>query len=708
MPKNIYRYPYDLVSPDGYVKSFKHINEAIVEAEVVIENISTRFRGFDIDKPLVSFVIKSTFAQLGVDGIGTEYEFIPKFNKAIIKVEFKAFNQIGVEMLSHFTEGMFVGKLFAADDRRRVRSMDYLTRLLNKTDTDGYPLLIFGEKYKSERIIDDKENNRVVVEVPLVPGHWVYDEDVSGFLPTIARGWKDPNNSFRQFLFLHQVHKEEERKIPEDQMLLVRTTSMNIRTLFAKVADEMLPEGYKHTTANLISPQRVTGDIFEFHGQSQEEIKYVPLEFYTLEYYREHFFYADRDLLQDSLQKPETLFNAFATAPNERAAAFIVKGSQLENLKQEQWIISDPPNEDGVVIPPKTRKEAAHLKEYIEGHATRVIANAMINEQITSQGIILSTYLPPPLLKNLLLSYKVTRCLKAIYFKTPSQKYGDYFSHNDRSMLFDLARASVDVFWVDHKYNLILKYVLRQGTDFGMFVPVEKEQEFINATFFGIYGSRLKTSQAAEEIRNLFKGLIEMKGQMDHDMLNPDTPLAITTGGGPGVMSMGNKIAAELNILSVGHAVNFNKPHEDDPIDESMNAYIQAKMTYRLEALVVRQAEFALDFPIFFEGGVGTDFELMLEMLRTQVSMKVPAPILLFGAPDYWREKISHMYKLNRASGTIRGTEWVSNTFYCVQSCEQALQVYYQYFTNRLAIGPNAPPTEEGFVITEATNKKCE
>lgn len=701
MPKNIFRYPYDLISPDGYVRSFKQINEGLVEAEVVIENISSRFRGFDIDKTLVTFVIKSTFAQLGVDGIGYEYEFSPKFNKALVKVKFKAFNKIGNEMLSCFTNGMYVGKLFAADERRRVRSMDYLTRLLNKTDTEGYPLLIFSEKFQSERFIEDKENNRIIVEVPLLPGHWEYDDAVHGFLPTITRGLKKSTNSFRQFLFLHQLHQEGARKIPEDQMLLVRTSTMNIRTLFAKVVPEYLPEGFNHATADLLEPQRITGDIFEFHGKSDLEITHIPFEFYTLEYYREHFFFEDRDLLQDSLKNPEALFTAFETAPDSRAATFVVKGGQLAKLKREQWIVSDHPDNENVVIPPRTRKEATQLKEYIGSHAVQVIAHAMQEENITSQGVILSTFLPDPLLKNHFLSERVTRCLKAIYFRTPSQKNGDYFSHNDRSMLYDLARASIDVYWVDFKYKLILKYVLREGRDYGMFVPIEKEEEFSNATFFGIYGSRLKSSRAKDEITKLFRGLIDMKKSLDHDKLNADTSLALTTGGGPGVMSMGNQIASDLGILSVGHAVDFNKPHEDEPVDEAMNPYIQAKMTYRLEALVVRQSEFGLDYPIFFEGGIGTDFELMLETLRTQVSMKTAAPILLFGSPDYWRDKITPLFKSNRQNGTIRGSEWVSNCFFCVQNHEQALQVYYQYFTNRLAIGPNAAPNDDGFVIVK-------
>ncbi len=701
MPKNIFIHPYDLASPDGFVRSFKRINERLIEAEIIIENISSRFKGFEIDPSLVYFTIKSTFAQLGVDGIGYDYQLSPKFNRAEIKVQFKAFTPIGYELLKNFSEGIYVGKLFAADDRRRVRTIDYLTRLLNKSDSEGYPLLIFGDRYKSEKFIEDKENQRIVVEVPLLPGHWVYDDAIHGFLPTIVRGLKKKGNSFRKFLFLHQVHKQEDRRIPEDSLLLVRTTSINIRTLFARVVPDMLPEGFNHATADLIEPQRITGDIFEFHGKSDKEIHHIPLEFYTLEPFREHFFFADKDLLRDALEKPMTLFSAFETAPSRPAATFIVKEGQLTNLQSTDWIVSDPPGEENLVIPPQDRKQKLKIKEFLAAQAIDVIANAMQEGNITSQGVILSNYFPNSLLKNLLLNDRVTRCLRAIYFRSPSQKHGEYFSHNDRSMLFDLARASVDVFWVDFNYNLVLKYVLREGNDFGLFVPLNKEKEFINATFFGIYGSRLKEPGAAGEIYKLFKGLIEMKSSLDHDQLNSDTPLAITTGGGPGVMTMGNKIASDLGILSVGHAVDFTKPHEDEASEETMNPYIQAKMTYRLEHLFVRQSEFHLDFPIFFEGGIGTDFELVLELLRTQVSIKPPAPILLFGPPSYWHEKITHCFRINRESGTIRGSEWISNNFYCVQNSEQALQTYYRFFTNRLPIGRDAPGNNDGFVIVK-------
>ncbi len=698
MPKNIFSHPYDLITPDGKSTKTKFISKNEVETVVLIEKISPYFKGFDIDPHLVQFNIKSTFAQLGVDGRGISYEFSPKLGTAEVLVKLKAFNPIGEKLLSLFSDGIYIGKLFAADDRRRVRHAEYLHRLLGKSDENGNPLLVIGEGYKTEQIIEQIEKNRTIVRIPLQSGIWVYDQAVYGFLETIIKGLKQPDTHFRSSLFLHQIQQAGPRKIPPNGMLLVKTMNMSIRTLYARVVHEELPKGYFHASADIIEPQRKTGDIFEFHGTSDEEITHIPLEFYTLEPYREYFFFSDRDLLRECLDDPESLFQAFDTAPEKEAATFIVKGEHLVKLTLEDWLLSDLPTEGNLIVPPLDRKDKAVLSNFIKSQAIYTIVKAMQEGNITSEGVVLTNYLPAPLLKSFLLNERVTRCLKAIYFKIPSPRHGDYFSHDDRTMLVDLAKASVDVFWVDFTSHLLLKYVLRSDKDFGMFVPVHKEKDFRKATFFGIYGSRLYESDYREEFKLLFKGLMQMQKELNHDQLNPETAIAVSTGGGPGVMSMGNQIASELDLLSCGHAVDFRKPHETDEEEEPMNPYIQAKMTYRLEQLIIRQSEFGLDFPILCQGGVGTDFEHSLELLRTQVGNRPPAPVLLFGPSEYWHEKITPIYKINRKMGTIRGSEWVSNVFFCVQNHKQALAIYYKYFTNRLSLGPNFPPADDGFI----------
>lgn len=121
-------------------------------------------------------------------------------------------------------------------------------------------------------------------------------------------------------------------------------------------------------------------------------------------------------------------------------------------------------------------------------------------------------------------------------------------------------------------------------------------------------------------------------------------------------------------------------------------------MTYRLDRLVERQAEFNLDIPIFFQGGIGTDFEYALEELRRKVGSAPPTPVLLIGTPDYWRSKVTTRFQCNLKSGTIRGSEWVSNCFYCIQTAQQGLNVLRSFFSDTLPIGKHGPIYEDGFV----------
>ena len=62
---------YDLTSPDGMISSFELLNPQEAKVTVEISKISPVFRGFHIDPHLVSFNLKSTLAQLGLDGVGT-------------------------------------------------------------------------------------------------------------------------------------------------------------------------------------------------------------------------------------------------------------------------------------------------------------------------------------------------------------------------------------------------------------------------------------------------------------------------------------------------------------------------------------------------------------------------------------------------------------------------------------------------------------
>jgi hypothetical protein len=54
-------------------------------------------------------------------------------------------------------------------------------------------------------------------------------------------------------------------------------------------------------------------------------------------------------------------------------------------------------------------------------------------------------------------------------------------------------------------------------------------------------------------------------------------------------------------------------------------------------------------------------------------------------------------FQLNRETGTIKGSEWISNCFYCVQTADQGLEVYREFFSKKLKIGKDGPVYDDGF-----------
>ena len=162
-------------------------------------------------------------------------------------------------------------------------------------------------------------------------------------------------------------------------------------------------------------------------------------------------------------------------------------------------------------------------------------------------------------------------------------------------------------------------------------------------------------------------------------------------------MEVGNRVAKNVGILSCANIVDFRSKDQSVVNEQKQNPYIDAKMTYRLDRLVERQAEFYLDISIFLPGGIGMDFEYTLEEVRRKTGSTPSTPILLFGEVDYWHRKITSRFHLNRETGTTKGSEWVSNCFYCIQTAEQGLWVLNQFFHNTLPIGKNGPIFEDGF-----------
>lgn len=692
---------YDLVTPDGAITEIKSLSDIKKLATVRIDAISPAFVGYQIDPSQVFFNLKSTLAQLGMNAIGREYSLDKKNHTAEVKVELVAIGHLATAMLDLLQPGAYIGKLFAADERRRVRDPDYLMRMFGRSDRKGRPLLSLGGLEGSGDLVLERIEGHTVAFLSLREGTITYDTAVYGFLPTLAKALIKNLSNTRQLIHLHhQSHKELPRLVKKNEILLVRTSPLHIRTVYARVVDALLPPGFHHTTANVLEPTTAaSGDIYELYGTSHQILDDVPLEFYTLEPFREHVFFSDRDQLVASLENSKALFDAFATAPEPTkhlAATFVVKGTQLKHLTADDWILKDPLKHEfpGLTHP---SRQALVVEKYIETQPAYPFLKAIENGMITSQGVLLCRHFPTPLLKRMLLNDVIQLCLKRIYFQYPSASHGDFFSHEDRAMLLDLAKFGIPTYWVDQTSGKILQYILKPDKEAGLFVPLDLAELFRKSTVFGVYGSNLQEGNFEKELKELLLGLLKLKEEVAHPLLSPSTPLALLTGGGPGAMEVGNRVAKNVGILSCANIVDFRPKDKSVVNEQRQNPHIDAKMTYRLDRLVERQAEFYLDFPIFLPGGIGMDFEYTLEEVRRKTGGCPPNPILLFGDVDYWKRKVSSRFQLNQETGTIKGSEWVSNCFYCVQTAKQGLSVYNKFFRDKLPIGKGGPVYDDGF-----------
>lgn len=693
---------YDLVTPDGQITSLNKIAPDRACAEILIEDISPAFVGFSIDPEWTSFNLKSTLAQLGLQGTASTIEFDKGKGTARATISITAYGDIALALLGYIQVGAYIGKLFAADPKRKVRNPDYLLRMFGRTDGQGRPLLSLGGPKGRDDLLLEKIDGRTVAFLQLQQGTLSYDDQaILGLLPTIGKALLNPSFRLRTLIQLNQVWNPFKARYPsQNNILLVRTAPLHIRTAFGKVVGNLLPKGVDHTAADVLEPDTsASGDVYELYGSSSEEIEKIPVEFFTLEPHREHVFFADRDQLQSCLEDRNALFEAFKTAPQPshfRAAVFVVKGEQLLHLRPSDWVARETPMSHfpGLFYP---AQQALLVQRYIEQQPAYPFLKSIEDGLITSQGILLTRHFPSPLLKRLLLSDSIQRFLKGIYFQSPSLSYGNFFSHEDRSLMLDLAKFGIPLYWVDETSRDILQYVPKPGKDAGMFVPEPLIDTFVKATAFGIYGSTLISGDFEEELAKLLQGIIAMRGEVDHPLLNADTPIALVTGGGPGLMKVGNRVAKRAGILSCANIVDFRNSSNLNIQEQKQNPYIEAKMTYRLDRLVERQAEFNLDFPIILTGGIGTDFEQCLEEVRRKVGSVPPTPVLLFGSHSYWKEKITPRFQCNLSSGTIAGSEWISNCFYCINNATQGLKIYRQYFSNTLKIGPQFPPAPEGF-----------
>src|SRR5581483_5119053 len=569
---------HDLVTPDGKIIELQKIDDRTLHALVHIEGIHSQFKGFEIEPNHLLFNIKSTLAQVGVNGVAEECELSQSRGEARIRVRIHGIGPIGKEMLGYIEVGAYIGKLFAADERRRVRDPVYISRMFGRSDRWGRPLLSLGGMHGSDAMILDKVEGRTVAYLSLKNGKIVYNPAIFGFLPTLGKGLV---SKFKMRDLLH-LHQEWVPNVPknaeEDEILLVKTPPLHIRTVFARVVDSLVTPGYHHTSASVLQPDtRASGDVYEFFGSSKREITDLPLEFYTLEPYREHVFFSDRDQLQTRLEDDASIFKAFETAPQPEelhTAVFVVKGHQMEDLKPDDWIACERIFYEFPDISYGAR-QALLVERYISHQPSYPFLNAIEDGYITSQGVLFMRYFPSPMMKRMLLSEPVARCLKGIFFQYPSHTHKDFFSIEDRALLNDLHKFAIPVYWVDRVSGKVLQYMQKRHRETGMFVPREQTELYLKTTVFGVYGSNLISGNFDKELKELLKGVLDLRQQVNHPLLQKDTPLALMTGGGPGAMEMGNRIAKELQILSCANIADF---HVDKGVvnEQKQNPYIEA------------------------------------------------------------------------------------------------------------------------------------
>ncbi|KAG5492591.1 hypothetical protein JKF63_01170 [Porcisia hertigi] len=701
------RNPFDLATRDAHITQYERINRQKARATAVIKELHPQFRGLT-EGVNCEFLLRSSITQLGVNAVNISVDIDRKQRRATIMMDLVALSPLAVLMLDYIAVGAHAGKLFALESNRVVRNLDYISRLLHAVNQRGQPLLVYGtgEAPNWKLKIED---GRVVAYLPVLPGTFTYSAEVHGLLPTIGMALQK-GTAYKDLIRLHQeFHEGHTRVVADFGVLMVRGYAMHFRTVFGRVVDSLLPKGLHSMSSRIIEPDEGITDsssrerTFVLYGNSVDELTHIPIEFYTLESYREQVPFSLRKTLADRCSTTSSILRAFKSAPKSDlpCCAYLCKGGQFTEMREEDWIVADPKQTTYVGIENPIEQQEL-VQRYTYQQCEYAILSAIAVDDITSDGVLFTRYFPSPCLKSLILSRAVGKKLRAIFFTKASRHYGPFFSQEDAAMLGDLSTFGISVFEVNEQKGEVYQYIRRPDRDTGAFVPLERRQEYMKATFFGVYGSNLVAGDFEAELMTLLSGILHIKKTCRHPLLNESKPMALVTGGGPGAMEVGNRVAKSLGILSCGLIVDFgslaSKPGATIN-EQKQNPYVEAHFTYRADKLVERQSDFNLDFPIFLTGGIGTDFEYALEEVRRKVATVPPHPVILFGTKEHWSAKISGRYKANLQSGTIKGSEWISTVPWVVSTGTEALEVYRHFFEGRLPVGPNHPSNERGYML---------
>ena len=600
---------------------------------VLFKNLSSTFLGFY--NPQDNFMLDPN---INCRLLGAKFEIlqVEKFaSKGEILVLIRSIFPLGI--------GRKIGRLFIKDDRFLVHSRNFYEEL-KKTGLANFENAQFlhkENKFQIELNATEKSYRIPALSTPLTDFNEQQIEKL--LLP-------DPEGSIYKFC-----------PIQHETLFLVSDVCLSPQALYSPLL---------HQTNSAI---------FDVYKESC---------------YRQKISFSSHRGLKSALETEENIVSIFSLTPAEdrRSALFLSSMNQLKEPISSNWI-SVPSSK--IELPPVIRNERHHdlLDRFIKDQPESPIFDAINHNEIQYEGALFVTYLPSFFLRGAFFQKHVLKKIKRIYFLNPSKKTPGYFSHADRSFLLDLNAHGIEVFWFDRQTNKLLQFCERVLDYTGIFLPPHRIEEYHKALSIGIYGSSCVCKDIEKDIRTILTGLEEFKKQIAHPLLNPTRPLAVSTGGGPGVMGIANKVAYDLNILSIAHLCNFSF--------EPMNPYLDGKMTYRIEKMIERQAEFLVKLPIFFIGGYGTYLELSLEIVGRQVGSYEITPILLFGEKEYWEQKITSRFMLNAKTKTLRAGEALSNLLIQVNTGEQALETYKLFFSNQLKLGVNGRIYPRGFRFYE-------
>ncbi|MBU6440239.1 MAG: TIGR00730 family Rossman fold protein [Betaproteobacteria bacterium] len=154
----------------------------------------------------------------------------------------------------------------------------------------------------------------------------------------------------------------------------------------------------------------------------------------------------------------------------------------------------------------------------------------------------------------------------------------------------------------------------------------------------------------------------ELVTRASHELAQP---LAVVTGGGPGIMEAGNRGALDAGGPSVG--LNIVLPHEEEP-----NPYITPELCFRFHYFAMRKMHFLMRAValVCFPGGFGTLDELFEVLTLTQTRKVHKRPILLFDR-EFWTSLIDFDHLVR--TGMISAHDL--QLFHYVETAEQAWEL---------------------------------